>query len=129
MIDDNLITVNKKSVARELGNILGAMLRFYTKFNTEIILFWRRLLPTSDKKVSLIDATLGKESFALWLSNFIRILLDNPLTALFINIFTLYIIAGFFGGRISEILMYVAFFNLLTMMLQVLGVIDKLQKK
>ena len=129
MINDNLIILKKSAIKEKLGKLLGKMLLFYTKFNLEIVLFWRRLLPPAQGSISLIDATVGNKSFAQWLVNAVRSLLDNPLTALFISTFSMFIIGGFFQGRISEVLTYLCFFNILTMMLQVLGVIDKLQGK
>ena len=126
---DDLIVVKKSTIKAKLANLLGKMLLFYTKFNLEIVLFWRRLLPPAQGNISLIDATIGDASFAQWLTNAIRSLLDNPLTALFISTFSMFIIGGFFQGRISEVLTYVCFFNLLTMMFQVMGWIDKLQEK
>ena len=129
MINDNLIILKKSAIKEKLGKLLGKMLLFYTKFNLEIVLFWRRLLPPAQGSISLIDATVGNKSFAQWLVNAVRSLLDNPLTALFISTFSMFIIGGLFQGRISEILIYLCFFNILTMMLQVLGVIDKLQGK
>jgi hypothetical protein len=130
MIDDNLITINKSEVSAKLGKILGKMLVFYIKLNMEITLFWRRLLPKNEgEKISLVDAFLGKESFFKWFSDFIRTLLENPITALSVSTFTMYLVGGLFQGRINEILMWLAFFNILTMMFQVMGWIDKLQGK
>jgi len=129
MVEDNLIVLKKSVIKEKLGKLLGKMLLFYTKFNLEIVLFWRRLLPPAQGKISLVDATIGDKSFTQWAVNAIRSLLDNPLTALFISTFSMFIIGGFFQGRISEVLTYLCFFNILTMMLQVLGVIDKLQGK
>lgn len=126
---ENLIVIKKDTVKKKLGNILGKMLRFYIDFNREIGLFWRRILPKTEEKIALVDVFVGKKSFFLWLSSFIRILLDNPITALVVSTVTAAGVAGTFQGRISEILMYVIFFNLLTAMFQVMGWIDKLQEK
>lgn len=126
---DDLIIIKKSTVKKKIGNILGKMLKFYTRFNIEIVLFWRRLLPESEEKISLMDVILGKKSFFIWASNAIRILLNNPITALSIVSITLYIIAGTFQGRISDILLYLTYFNILTMMFNVMGWIDKLQEK
>lgn len=126
---DDLIVIKKSTIKAKLANILGKMLLFYTKLNLEIVLFWRRLLPPTEGNISLIDATIGNKSFAQWLISATRSLLDNPLTALFISTFSMFIIGGFFQGRISEVLTYLCFFNLLTMMFNVMGWIDKLQEK
>lgn len=126
---ENLIVIKKDTVKRKLGNILGKMLGFYIDFNREIALVWRRVLPKTEEKIPLVDVFVGKASFFLWLSSFIRILLDHPITALTISTLTAAGVAGVFQGRIGEILMYVIFFNLLTAMLQVMGWIDKLQEK
>jgi hypothetical protein len=129
MSDDNLIVIKKSTVKAKLGNILGKMFTFYIKFNLEITLFWRRLLPKYENKTSLMDAVVGNESLGKWLVSFIRTLLDNKVTALTVSTVSMYIVGQFFLGRISEILMWLSFFNVLTMMFHIMGWIDKLQEK
>ncbi|MHA2219738.1 MAG: hypothetical protein ACXACY_27840 [Candidatus Hodarchaeales archaeon] len=129
MTSDDLIVIKKSTIASKLGNLLGKMLEFYTKFNLEILLFWRRLLPESEGPIRLVDVFVGKESGFKWLVSFIRILLNNPITALFVSTFSMYLVGEFFQGRISQLLMWLCYFNLLTMMFQVMGWIDKLQGK
>ena len=129
MSNDNLIIIKRSTIRSKLGNILGKMLAFYIRSNLEITLFWRRLLPRSKKPIPLMDAIIGKESFFMWISSFIRTLLDNPITALVVSTISMYLIGQFFLGRISEVLMWLSFFNVLTMMCHIMGWIDKLQKK
>jgi hypothetical protein len=126
---EDLIVIKKSTIKEKLGSALGKMLKFYTDFNHEVILFWRRLLPPAVGNISLVDATIGDKSFSQWLINATRLLLDNPLTALFFSTFSMFLIGGFFQGRISEVLTYLCFFNILTMMFNVMGWIDKLQGK
>lgn len=108
MTDDTLIVINKSTVKEKLGNILGKSLEFYIDLNRELTLFWRRIF--------------SKESRIL-------ILLENRYISLFFNILIFAFIGQFFGGLISQITMYGAFMNILTMMFQVMGWIDKLQGK
>lgn len=106
MSEENLIVINKSTVKRKLGNILGKALDFYVDLNKELTLFWRRIF--------------SKESRIL-------ILLDNTYIALFFNILIFAFIGQFFGGLISQIALYGAFMNILTMMFEVMGWIDKLK--
>lgn len=108
MNDENLIVIKKTTVKRKLGNILGKMLEFYIDLNIELTLFWRRLF--------------SKESRIL-------ILLSNRYIALFFNILLFAFIGQFFGGLINQVMFYGAFFNIITMMFNVMGWIDKLQGK
>lgn len=105
--DEDLIIIKKTTAKKKIGKILVKMLTFYTDMNKELTLFWRRIF--------------SKESVILKL-------LENQYIALFFNVLLFAFVGRVFGGTISIVLLWMTFFNILTMMFHVMGWIDKLNK-
>lgn len=97
-----MITEETKKTLREL---CSKLLEAYSATNRELLFFWRKYLSKQSSNK---------------LNNALRILIENPATALFLNTFLFYAISMVFGGVISVFFFYLSLANIVCFSLHIL---------
>lgn len=106
------INLDYKKIKAKLLNILIKLDEFYIDLNQQLLFFWHRILSRQS----------GNR-----LTNGLKILIENPSTALLMNTILFAIFGVVFGGTIERILFIITGLNIFVFCVRILGWADKLK--
>lgn len=109
--NDKPINFDYKKIKAKILNILIKLDQFYINLNQQLLFFWHRILSRQSENR---------------LTNGLKILIENPATALLLNTILFSALGIIFGGLIERILFIISGLNILVFCIKILGWESKL---
>lgn len=106
------INFDYKKIKAKLLNILIKLDQFYIHLNQQLLFFWHKILTRQSENR---------------LTNGLKILIENPATALLLNTILFAALGIIFGGLIERVLFIITGLNIIVFCVKILGWQDKLE--